>query len=175
MSSQFEFCVLQKSMSKHNWPLACLLASACRFSPLIRARWLKSQFNDPFHTKTPSFEVFMRNDLTVLHKTGLGIKPVTNIVPICGWRVWNPWLCARLSRVLYNKIVEKRDFYQPDSQLFIVHSSTQPSLVDKLSVCMFSKPKNNKPLFPVTRRENQCDSCEQIRGWRGTRLQSCNC
>lgn len=168
------FVFFEKSMSKQNWPLACLLASACRFSPLIRAHWLKFQFNDPFHTAR-SFEVFMRNDLTILHQTGLGIKPVTNIVPICERRVWNLWLCARPSRVLYNKNVERRDFYQPDSQLFIVHSPTQPSLVDKLSVCMFSKPKNNKPLFPVTRRENQCDSCEQIRGWRGTRLQSRNC
>lgn len=159
--------------------LVCLLTSACWFSPLIRERWLKSQSNHPFHNSQGLFflfiSLFMRNDLTILHKTGLGVKPATNIVPICERRVWNLWLCARPSRVLYNENVEKHDFYQPDSQLFIVHSSTQPSLVDKLSVCMLSKPKNNKPLFPVTRRENQCDSCEQIRGWRGSRLQSRNC
>lgn len=87
MLPQFEFCVLERSMLKHNWPLACLLARACRFSTLIRARWLKSQFNDPFRTTTHSFEVFIRNDLTILHKTGLDIKPVTNIVPICEQRV----------------------------------------------------------------------------------------
>lgn len=163
--------LFEESVSEHNRPSACLPASACWFSPLIRAPWLMSRFNDPFHNDSHFWGFHEKWS----HKTGLSIKPVTNIVPIWERRVWNLWLCARPSRVLYNENVEEHDFYQPDSQLFIVHSSTQPSLVDKLSVCMLSKPKNNKPLFPVTRRENQCDSCEQIRGWRGSRHQSCNC
>ena len=73
------------------------------------------------------------------------------------------WKCLRTTALDSPKL-------QGGSQHFPVQSSTQPSMVSTgwVPACFHSETIEQYPLVLGEKKENQCDSCEQIWRWWGS-------
>lgn len=90
----------------------------------------------------------------------LAAESMASSVSVWGYVTWK---CLRTTASDSPKL-------QGGSQHFPVQSSTQPSVVSTgwVPACFRSETIEQYPLVRGEKKENQCDSCEQIRRWWGS-------